>query len=122
MGPLFSKSTEYSAQISGNNNNIWIIDTTKFNITLMLDQTIQSATKRFQNILIANNPGVIINVMLILTIVILLILFLYLKRHYQQPSPKIILSKDTIINSVKCSTSSIPSSKHIPNRIEVYLI
>ncbi|CAF1185624.1 unnamed protein product [Adineta steineri] len=126
MGSIFSifpRSVKYSAQISGNNNNVWFIDTSKFNITSILDQTIQNATKKFQNIVIANNPGIIINILLILMITSLPILFLYLKRyHRQQLLANINLHRSPFGRSNEHSVSnstSIPN--HVPNSIGGYL-
>ena len=122
MGPKLSTSIKQSANISGNNNIAWIINGAKLNISLMSDQTIQDAIKKFQNTVIANNPGIIINIMLILTFIILPILFLYLKRHYQQLFSKINSNKLPLINSVEYSTSNKTSlSKNVPNYMEGYL-
>ncbi|CAF3682026.1 unnamed protein product [Rotaria socialis] len=64
MGSTFSTSIKQSADISGANNNVWMINGAKFNISLMSGQTIQGTIKIFQDVVINNNPVIIINIML----------------------------------------------------------
>ncbi|CAF3474215.1 unnamed protein product [Rotaria socialis] len=57
MGSTFSTSIKQSADISGANNNVWMINGAKFNISLMSGQTIQGTIKIFQDVVINNNPS-----------------------------------------------------------------
>ncbi|CAF2137614.1 unnamed protein product [Rotaria magnacalcarata] len=122
MGSTFSTSIKQSADISGANNNVWMINGAKFNISLMSGQTIQGAIKIFQDVVINNNPVIIINIMLVLTFIILPILFLYLKRQYQQRLPETDFNRILFINSTEYSVSDKTSlSKDLPNYMEGHL-
>ncbi|CAF3415195.1 unnamed protein product [Rotaria socialis] len=122
MGSTFSTSIKQSADISGANNNVWMINGAKFNISLMSGQTIQGTIKIFQDVVINNNPVIIINIMLVLTFIILPILFLYLKRQYQQRLPETDFNRILFINSTEYSVSDKTSlSKDLPNYMEGHL-
>jgi len=123
MGPFFSKSTTYSTDVSGSHVNLWIINGRKFDILSIFNQTIQNAVEKVGNIISANNPVIIINIMLILTIDILLIIFLYLRYRYQQFPPKINFNSNSFTNSLESSTSNDKSlSKNIPSCTTGYLV
>ena len=118
-----STSTTYSPDISGRGNHMWIINGARYNISFILDQNIERTIQRFQNIAIANNPGIIINIMLVSTVIILPILFLYLKHHYQHLSCKINEDSRLHIISAEFSTSNITTlSKNVPSYTGGYLV
>jgi hypothetical protein len=121
MGPI--TSTTYSPDTSGSRNHVWIINGAKLNISFIFDQNVERAIQRFQNIAIANNPGIIINIMLVSTVLILPILFLYLKHHYQYLSSKINGNWHTHIISTESPTSNITTlSKNVPSYSGGYLV
>lgn len=123
MGSFFSKSMKYSTDISGSHVNLWIMNGAKFDMSSIFNQTIQNTVEKFENIIIANNPVIIINIMLILTMIILLIIFLYLRYRCQQFPPKINFNSNSFSNSLESSTSNDKSlSKNISSCVERYLV
>jgi len=123
MGIFWTRDVKQTIDLSGNNNEVWMINGAKFDISSVLNHTIENAVERFQNIIIANNPTIIINVMLILTIIILLIIFLYLRCRYQHYPSETNYCIYTLSNSVESSTSNDNTlSKNIPYSIGGYLV
>lgn len=123
MGSYFSTSVTHSADISGSHVNLWIINGVKFNISSILNEVMQNAVERFENIMIENNESLIINTMLILTIIILLIMFLYLRRRYQQVPTEINFNNYPLHSFNEFSMSNNKSlSMNIPKHVEGYLV
>lgn len=123
MGSFFSTSITHSADISESHVNLWIVSGMKFDMSLILNQTLQNMVEKLENIIIANNQAIITNILLILTIVILPIIFVFLRCHYQQFLPKINCNNDLTSNSVKYPMSHdkfVPKS--VLNCVEGYLV
>ncbi len=127
MGPLSSKAVLLRFDISGDDNTIWIINGAQFNISSILTHTIQNVVKKFQNIVSANNPIIILNIMLILTIITCTITctitFVYSRRRNQQSAPDINFNTYPHINPVQSPTyKEKPLSKNIPSSVRGYLV
>lgn len=123
MGSFWSTSVKQSVDVTGNDNNIWIIDGMKFNLSLILDQTIERMVDRFQNFVTANNRFIIVNMILISAVIIFAILFLHLKWQYQQRSAQISFNEHPFISSVTSSMPhEAPYSKNVSGSSRVYII
>jgi len=123
MGTFFSKSLQQSPKISGNHNIIWISNGPMFDMSAILNQTIQNTVEKVEKIVIANNATIIINFMLILIIVILPIMFLCLRYRYREFSPKIDFNNSSLNKSDQSSPSKDkPASGNIPSYTAGYIV
>ena len=78
MGPIATKSIKHSADIRGDHNTVWFLNEAKFDVSAIFNQTFQNAIERLENIIVANNSSIILNLMLILTFIIIPIVLLHL--------------------------------------------
>lgn len=91
MGPIWSTTTIRSATISGNNNNIWITDAEKLNISAIFDLYMGRAFEKIHRTMIAHNLLITINIVLIIILFACLITFLcgslFKRCWHGHPSP-----------------------------------
>lgn len=123
MGSFFSKYTTYSITGPGDGNTISLTNGVSSGISSMFNQTIQNAIKQVENIIIANNASIIINIVLILIFIIFLLTVLYVRCQYQQFSLKMNSNDD--LQSKKDEFSTFydkSSSTNIANDAEGYLV
>lgn len=70
MGPIISKSQEQSVHVSGSHNILWFADKATSDLSAVFNQTIESAMKRFEMILVANNANIIMIIILAMIIIV----------------------------------------------------
>ncbi len=125
MGLFSSKYVrQHHFNTSGNFNKIFIINGAQFDIASIFNQTIENVVEKMQNIIINNNPVIILGTVLILFVITCLFICLYVLYHNRQLVRVINLKR-----SIYPITSSVVSptynekvlSKNISNNISGYL-
>ena len=111
MGSFSSTSAKHSFDISGSGNSIWIMNGAKFNVSGILNETLERVVDSFQKLLSQNNAVIVVNIMIILSVIFLAILLLHLKYYYQQRLAKTHCGKHPYVNGVVWSTSNRASSE-----------
>ena len=81
MGSLLSKSYSQSVRVDGNNNQVWVIDGTKFNVSSTIDQISMRISNAVKNSVIVSNRLVINTPLLLAIILTCLAFFMYKKYH-----------------------------------------
>lgn len=118
MGLFSSRSVTQSTHISGSYNTVWVHNGVAFDISSMLNRTMQNTIEKIEKIVIANNRSIIINLTLMLTIIIIPVICIYLRHRFQESSRKASCSEplsNILDQSLASNDRSLPknSSSHI---------
>ena len=122
MGSIASRFVKNSLNVTGNDNNIWIINGAAFNLSSIFDPAMERLSEKIQTIIIANNLVIVTNITCIFAIIILLFLFAYLTCFYRD-SAVTVVSNHSNSSLIQCSGYTIESSnENVSNYIDNDLI
>lgn len=88
MGLFSSRSVTQSTHISGSYNTVLVHNGVVFDISSMLNRTMQNTIDKIEKIIIANNKSIIVNLTLMLTIIIIPAFCMHLRHRFQESSRK----------------------------------
>jgi hypothetical protein len=114
MGSILSTSVQHHAHVSGNNNQVWIINGANYNISSMFDRIIgrivnqtENIINKTEDIISTNNLVIMMNQMFILIILVLFISILHCMCSRYKPSAKTNVIDRLNTTAVPCTTFRI---------------
>lgn len=123
MGLFSSRSATQSTEISGSYNTVWVHNGVAFDISSVLNRTMQNTIEKIEKIIVTNNRNIIINLTLMLTIIIILVICIYLRHRFQESSRKASCSEplsNILDQSLASNGRSLP--KNNSSYIRGYLV